>query len=347
MGGVVERRDNRRAAVAACALVAALALAGLMPVMAVRATAQPAGPPSLGVSPPSISLGSVVPGEMTDFQVTVFNAGEGVLNVEVGVLDFAKDENGNLMPLPPGQHPFFAMSAWVEVLSPLSFSLQGGEQRQVHFRVTVPASVEPGERSMAVSFTTTSLAEGNIIVSNQVLTQVFALSGTAPVVSAEVDQPSFRKAGTFSPDLQYDVTVRDTGNTHLLLDDIKLRFYRGGRVAHEVSLPALLVLPEIPGQSPGYRIFSGDVSLPQAWAAYDARVEIPSLGVVSESTRVSVFPLWWLLVFIGGGILAYLAFCVLLLAGAASRHRRALERSGCVGVLLHDAESPVSSQRAM
>ncbi len=316
-------RSSKARGWGAAALACLLALAVLLPT-ALPAAAAPGDTPSLGVSPPTVSLGQIQPGEVTGFEITVFNAGQVPLKVDVGLLDFTKDANGTLTPLPPGQHPFFAMSAWVELQGESSFTLQGQEQRKEGFRVTVPSSIEPGERSMAVSFTTNSQVQGNVTVSNQVLTQVFALTGEKPVVSARADKLGMEKDGRFATTFQYDATIRDTGNTHLLLDDVKLLFYRGGKVVHEVSLPALLVLPAIPGQSPGYRIFNGDVSLPAAWASYDVRIEIPSLGVMSEFTRVSVFPLWWLLVMIGGGLLLYLALCVVLLIGQSKRyaHRR-------------------------
>ena len=315
------RMRSSGAAILACLLAMAVLLAVPLP-----ATAAPGDSPSLGVSPPTVSLGQVRPGQVTGFEITVFNAGQVPLTVEVGLLDFTKDENGTLTPLPAGQHPFFAMSEWVELLGEPSFSLKAGEQRKEDFRVAVPSSIEPGERSMAVSFTTNTQVQGNVIVANQVLTQVFALPGGAPVVAAEVDKPGLQKGGKFSRAFQYEAIVRDTGNTHLLLDDVKLRFYRGGKVAHEVSLPVLLVLPEIPGQSPGFRIFDGDVSLPAAWASYDARIEIPSLGVTSEFVRVTVFPLWVLLVLIGGGLSLYLAFCAILLVGGNARHKRRRRR---------------------
>ncbi len=318
------RADKIRGAGAA--VLAGLLASAVLLAVALPAPAAPGDPPSLGVSPPTVSLGQVRPGEVTDFEITVFNAGQVPLSVDVGLLDFTKDANGTLTPLPPGQHPFFAMSAWVQLLGESTFTLQAQEQRKEEFRVSIPASIEPGERSMAVSFTTNSQVQGNVIVSNQVLTQVFALSGGAPIVSAKVDKPGLQKDGKFSTGFQYQATVRDTGNTHLLLDDVKLRFYQGGKVTREVSLPSLLVLPEIPGQSPGYRIFSGDVSLPAAWASYDVRIEIPSLGVTSEFTHVSVFPLWWLLVLIGGGLLLYLALCVFALTTQNARYKRRSRR---------------------
>ncbi len=321
------RRGKRWAAGAAVLLASAC----LLTLPAFPAHTAPANP-SLGVSPPSVALGQVQPGQVKDFEITIFNPGSVPLDVEVGLTDFTKDANGTLTPLPAGEHPYFAMSAWMQLLTAKTFTLNPGEQEKTDIRVSIPAEVEPGEKSMAVSFTTTARTEANIIVSNQVLSQVFAFTGTNPVTAAQVDPPGLQKDGTFSTSFQYEAIVRDTGNTHLLLDDVVLRFYHDGKMAREVTVPALLVLPEIPGQSPGYRILSGGVSLPASWATYDARVEIPSLGVTGDYTRISVFPLWWLLVFCIGGLLLYLALGGLLVTIANARHKRRLRRKA---ILMH------------
>ncbi|MCL4368950.1 MAG: hypothetical protein M1337_07265 [Actinobacteria bacterium] len=317
-----DRRGKRWAAGAAVLLASACLL--VLPALPARTA--PANTPSLGVSPPTVALGQVQPGQVKDFEITVFNAGPVSLTVEVALTDFTKDANGTLTPVPAGEHPYFAMSTWVQLLTASTFSLNPGEQEKTDLRVSIPASVEPGEKSMAVSFTTTSQTQGNIVVSNQVLSQVFAFTGNNPVTAAAVDPPGLSKDGTFSTSFQYEAIVRDTGNTHLLLDDVVLRFYHDGKMAREVTVPALLVLPEIPGQSPGFRILSGGVSLPAAWASYDARVEIPSLGIAGDYTRISVFPLWWLLVFCIGGVLLYLALGGLLVILANARHKRRVRR---------------------
>lgn len=281
---------------------------------------------SLGVSPPSLSLGQLKPGQTLGFEITVFNAGENALNLNLGVGDFTKDEQGKLVPIEGSTDEFFAMSSWITMPAERSFSLVPNERRDVQFKMTVPQRVEPGEKSCAVSFTTDPQQQGNVIIYNEVLSQVFAMVGEAPETGAAAELTSLRKGGPFSSDVTYSATIKNTGNVHLILDDVRLSFYQHGKLAHQEQLPQLLLLPEIPRQAPGYRIIEGEVSLPPQWAGYEVRLEIPSQNVSTPGTNLGIFPLWLLLTIIGALVGTYMLITVVVIGREHRSHRRRMRR---------------------
>ncbi len=296
---------------AVCALLAAASL-----VIATGPAGADENTGSLGVSPPSLGLGQVREGQSKEFEIIAFNVGGAPIDVEVELLDYFKDEDGNLVVLDSDSDDYFAMSKWMTIAGETRFQLAPQEQRKVNIRLDVPDDAEPGEKFCAVSFTTAPSATGNVVISNQILSQVFAFVGGGAVSEARADSLSLEKLGVFSSDFDYSGLIKNTGNTHLVMEDVKLRFYRNGRITSEFSLPGLLILPEIPERSPGTRIIDGQISLPKSWASYEARLEIPSLGVTSEFVSVKVFPLWLLLllIFCGIGLLAGIAILLLWLA---------------------------------
>jgi hypothetical protein len=111
------------------------------------------------------------------------------------------------------------------------------------------------------------------------------------------------------------------------MEDATLRFYQDGQLVSEAPFPGLLLLPEIPNRSPGARTLSGRVALPQSWASYDVRVEIPSLGVAGEFVHIKVFPLWLFVALIAAGILLYLGVMVLLFWMAHRRRDKRMLRA--------------------
>ncbi len=281
---------------------------------------------SLGVSPPSISLGQLRTGQTLGFEITVFNAGDMPINLNLGVTDFTKDEQGKLIPIEGSTDAFFAMSAWITLPAERSFSLGPAERRDIQFRLTVPQRVEPGEKSCAISFITDPQQQGNVVIYNEVLAQVFAMVGEAARTGAAGEIQSLKKNGTFSSECSYSAMVKNTGNVHLLLDDVRLCFYRHGKLAHAEQLPQLLLLPEVPGQAPGYRILEGKVDLPDEWAGYEARLEIPSQSVSSAPSTIGVFPLWLLLTVIGSLAGAYALITWIVIGKAHHAHRRRMRR---------------------
>ena len=293
---------------------ACLALLSLLAIVLLAgprfSSADGGGTATLGISPPSVSLGQLQPGETKSFTIVVLNEGDTPINVDVSLLDFARDENGKLTFLEPGGDYYFAMSSWIRISGESTFSVAPSEQRKVDFVLTVPQYFEPGEKSCAACFSTTQGGQGNVVIINQVLSQILAFAGSNPRISGTGEIQSLQKQGLFSSHFKYTILVKNTGNTHLELDDVGLCFYRYGKIVHQENVPGFLLLPDIPGQSPGYRIIEGETSLPASWAGYEVRLEIPSLQARSEPMQVGVFPLWVLLVFIIGGLVILFVLAV-------------------------------------
>lgn len=267
---------------------------------------------ALGVSPPTVDVGELAPGQSKDFEITVFNPNaEGTSPVEMTVklIHYFKDETGSLTEYTEitgmeDSAEYYSMALWVTPLSGTSFLLPPQGQQKVQFRVTVPENAEPGEKFCGIAFTGIGSGEGNVIFEDVVLAQIFAHVGER-FMGLKIDPPKLTKSWLCDLSIDYQVDLYNTGNTFLDIRDLYLRFYHHGNLAHEVSLGTPLMLPKIP-ERPGseHRVITGTVDLPAQWRGYDVRVEC-GLPVETQSaySTIGTFPLWLLIVLIVVGLI--------------------------------------------
>lgn len=283
---------------------------------------------ALGVSPPTVDVGELAPGESKDFTITIFNPNaEGTPPVEmtVKIIQYFKDETGSLVEYTETtgletQAEYYSMALWVTPLNGTSFVLPPQGQQKVEFRVTVPENVEPGEKFCGIAFSGISPgAEGNVIFEDVVLAQIFMHVGGERFGGLKIDPPILTKTWLCDTTIDYQVDLYNTGNTFLDIRELYLRFYHHGNLVQEESLGTPLLLPKIP-ERPGsdHRVITGTVKLPEQWRGYEVRVEcaIP-IEAQSPTVTIGTFPLWLLIALIVVG---------LILIGVAfylyRRHRR-------------------------
>lgn len=267
---------------------------------------------ALGVSPPTIDIGNMQPGETKEFETTVFNPNpEGGTPMEVTceVVDFSKDEKGSLGKVvrqgegvsEEATKVYRFASYWVTILGENSFILPPQGQKKIKMRVTVPQAAEPGGKYFGLMVTgKPPAAEGSITFHDSVLCQCFLVVGGERVVDMEIGPPEFSK-GLFSTKVKYRVTLRNKGNTHLDIRGLFLRFYHKGEVDKEEDLGTPLLPPIVPGLNEvDYRIIEGELTFPAWPRRYQSRVECGyPVAINSPVVSLFIFPLWLFLLIVG------------------------------------------------
>jgi hypothetical protein len=99
--------------------------------------------PKIGVSPHTFELG-VLPGQVVEQKIKVFNQSEIPVPMTTRVVDFtAADDSGQMLFYESLQEPSIASRLWFKIENP-DFILDPGEVQEVRFKIEVPEDAEPG-----------------------------------------------------------------------------------------------------------------------------------------------------------------------------------------------------------
>ncbi|MFQ6084528.1 MAG: hypothetical protein ACE5WD_14395 [Candidatus Aminicenantia bacterium] len=99
--------------------------------------------PRLGISPHTFEL-QVLPGEVIEQKIKIFNQSEVPIPMTTRVTDFtAEEESGQMIFDEVSQDPSFASRFWFKIENP-DFILDPGEVEKVRFQIQVPDNAEPG-----------------------------------------------------------------------------------------------------------------------------------------------------------------------------------------------------------
>lgn len=198
---------------AACRLlIAALAIAGMMPAAPASAapiTRVPAHPTlGMAIGPPRLY---VSPGQFNKAQrVVIENRGSGMLRVHTQRSAFLQNANGSVQLTPGAPH---SAVGWITV-TPSSFQLRPRARRFVEIRVHVPRHPEPGDYQLAIVFLVPQPhGKGNIHIAAGIGVPV-VITAPGPIVDrahvVSLTAPGFSAGGS----VPIAATIRDTGDVH-------------------------------------------------------------------------------------------------------------------------------------
>lgn len=252
---------------------------------------------------PSIVDVPLTPGVSQNFTVTATNITEQPLPVVVGV-----------KPLVPLDKPTdnqlaerYDATAWFDLESnQLLFNAK--ESKVIDFTVSPPADAGPGGHYVQLifrvltPFNETELSSTKI---NPELTATVLFTVPGDIVEA-VEVTTHPVAWiSFDPQRRFDVTVANTGNSHVLISPSTI--VTGGLLSGDSAVASL------PGQTK-LLLPHTEVTFPVYWDAkqpgiykYEAMIKYgsPTQTAAANSTKFVVLPAWWILIAIFSALLIF------------------------------------------
>lgn len=194
----------------------------------------------LEVSPPNQEV-SIDPGKRTTVKAKIRNKSNNSLPMTVRIEDFtAKGDQGQVELTSDSP---YSVASWTDV-SPESFTLGAGEEREVTATITAPADAAGGRFGSFVFSVKPEAAEGNAASVSQEIASLFLVRVSGPVDEkldiTSIKAPAFSEFGP----VPFDVTFANSGNVHVkTFGLINVTDMFGNKVA-DVVVPGTNIFPE-------------------------------------------------------------------------------------------------------
>lgn len=245
-------------------VVYAVALSLLAASLVVPASAQ-TGQAGLSVAPPNTDL-TLSGGEQVTRSLTITNEGSAAASVTMSVNNFtASGEEGGASYLPKGTG---GLADWI-TLSPSSFTLEGGDSKDVNVVIDVPSNASAGGHYATV-FAYTS-AQGAVSGTGAAVTTAIGANFLVNISGNVVEKASIAEFSTprsrlnAGEDVEFTIRITNSGNTHINPTGVVEVFRKGVKV-DELTLnesgSAIL-----PNSTRAFSVVSEKALLPGAYAA--------------------------------------------------------------------------------
>lgn len=245
-------------------VVYAVAFSLLAASLVVPASAQ-TGQAGLSVAPPNTDL-TLSGGEQVTRSLTITNEGSAAASVTMSVNNFtASGEEGGASYLPKGTG---GLADWI-TLSPSSFTLEGGDSKDVNVVIDVPSNASAGGHYATV-FAYTS-AQGAVSGTGAAVTTAIGANFLVNISGNVVEKASIAEFSTprsrlnAGEDVEFTIRVTNSGNTHINPTGVVEVFRRGVKV-DELTLnesgSAIL-----PNSTRAFSVVSKKALLPGAYTA--------------------------------------------------------------------------------
>lgn len=244
--------------------VYAVAFSLLAASLVVPASAQ-TGQAGLSVAPPNTDL-TLSGGEQVTRSLTITNEGSAAASVTMSVNNFtASGEEGGASYLPKGTG---GLADWI-TLSPSSFTLEGGDSKDVNVVIDVPSNASAGGHYATV-FAYTS-AQGAVSGTGAAVTTAIGANFLVNISGNVVEKASIAEFSTprsrlnAGEDVEFTIRITNSGNTHINPTGVVEVFRKGVKV-DELTLnesgSAIL-----PNSTRAFSVVSEKALLPGAYAA--------------------------------------------------------------------------------
>ncbi len=247
------------------------------------------GKESLTVSPASLQLDSLDPGESVTKELTVFNDGTYDYDFRVYGESYAPSGGGYDTKLATSDNPRAQVSKWVTV-DTAKKHLKAGETTKVQLTITVPKNASPGSNTGAVVVEIVPPESSGIVAKKRVAMPLFAnVSGNVSFGGRVVDVsiPFWQ----FTPPLKTSLHIENTGNAFFLAKvKLKAEGMFGAKSFEEER--EYVVVPDQPRAV--LPVWSDAPSL----GLFQVSITTDVLGKVETSSGYVLMMPFWLLLFI-------------------------------------------------
>ena len=274
---------------------------GLLPFLALGAST------GLTIQPVKISH-TLNPGQTASGYISLSNASEVPVQVEVKVEDFIPNAGGDGVRFVARAEGVTTVRDWITLNNNVGeMTLQKGEQTSIPYVITAPADAEPGSHFGVAFFKAIDLAQADqqLKVGTQVGTLIFV---TVPGSHLQKGQVLNFKAPLFvqSAPVTFTTTFENTGTVHFEpKGSITIRNLFGSIVA-EVPVEGQVVLPT--GIKDLQTTLQTDEFLLGRYTASIQLYDGEGTVLSSNERAFYAFPLWYVLGFVAAIAVLFFAF---------------------------------------
>ncbi len=199
---------------------------------------------SVEVSPLRVEL-TAGPGSTTTQGITLNNAGTDAVRVRATLTDWDLSRDGAPQFEGAAENGPYSATPWLRIAPPEQI-IEAGQTALVRFSMTVPADIQPGGYRTGVLFEFGPAAGDpvararEVMIRSRIATLIYINIGQ-PAMMAELTDLRTRSAG---PQLQAVATVRNTSRRSVRTKGTLLVYDGTGKVAREVAVPDVPLLPE-------------------------------------------------------------------------------------------------------